>query len=1378
MNEIICRSCHKANAPGSKFCSHCGTRMPPTTKIICPSCQTPNARNLYYCDKCGTRLIQEESKPPSNKPTSTNELTAPVAPPKVFSLPTRKPGQTGELDPNTLPEWLRTGGEQEGAAPQKPPAERADKPKDLEDLPDWLVQKHDTPAQLFEPPKDITTDAFLEMLEQAETSGPKLDTNELLSQVSSQPGAPNLPDWLADAVKKTKEPAPLSNTPIQQVQNPLFLTEGAEIPDWLAELNPEYASQKASTPPAKPAQEPFPDWLNQPPSSLENMGQGNAPVSQEDDFGGFDWLEEPAPALKAPATPPPAKPEKSDFSLAEFADEEPPDWLSEVGPVDTDFLTPLPETLPATPATNTPSDLSDWFAEDDSPAESVAAGTPSLSQPPAEDWLGELEPAQTSELSSSSATMPVQPTNAPTKPSKEEALPDWLAELGPPKTGQLHFTEPEEPDSDWLTPEPTAPANSAMDSWLMDDEDEPPTAVASAVSSASNDDFDNWFVQETETPPTTDKEAETAPETLPDWLMAEDDDAPATAVAPATVSDVDGDDDDDFDSWFTQTETTPATDNVAESPSEAMADWLMDDEPATAVAPANPDGAAWLEAETPKGPHEPSATPSSSSDGDDFDWLQAGEETARVAPTAATAVPDWLSDLDEPLADTPSPSPEPSAGVPDWLSGFDEDELDSPAEPTSKATPSNKSLGFTALFGDMAQTPVEDPPDGADLEAVDNSWLTNFAEDDDQSDTGTLVEELFGEEAKPDTGDLGWLLDDLPSTDAGLKIEPTPAKHPAAASHFAADTADNNLPDWLADLGNEDEGTTPATAVSSQPPAMTPQSEPSHFFLSDSDDSDETDEPHFGEEASLEPDSGDLPDWLKQLGPPVHQSTPGPEIETAEKADLPAWLTNLRPDSNRSGTDGLKSVNRLPDAFSDTLEGIPEELAGASLPEWLQDISGLNTPAATRRTDENIDIPDWLRSESGSVLGPQTEELSASSGAEWIELLRDAAPAPNLSKELVPAEIPEWLDALKPKEPAKGEKRAILADQPLQKAGPLAGLRGVIEIAPTIALPRTSAPLFNEFTVTPEQKQHAIWLHQLATAEKAVNEGQEIHEGQRSSWLTRLVLALVILGTLLAGLLGPSLLKKEVSDPTALEAWQTAVESANGKKVLVAFEYTPAMAGEMNILADALLTDLQKRGKTIVTISQHPAGTAFADAYAEQFKGESLHFLPGEAVGLRQLVLCFQISRCNIAGNDVALKDVGLVVILTADRNSLLNWVEQVSATSNKPLFAAVSQSLAPLASPYWSNGQLAGVASGIPSARSFTEDDRGLKLLNAQVLGQLVTAVVLSLGMVLGFTGGFMDKRRTPKKKPRSQATPPQPSQESENSNADSFLEDETEDE
>lgn len=217
MNSITCRVCQTQNATGNKFCSNCGASLKPRTHITCPNCFHRNPLHLLYCDNCGTRL--ERSPTSGLDPSSvrdTGGLADPKPPTEPFSLPVRKPGETGDLDPDRIPDWLRTGEDSEEdeiseaeslefAAGDFPPLENAELDNSI--IPDWLADI-DSPVE---------EESATEESSEADVLLPEDESLiDNMLPVEEEDGDPDSLDWLADlsdiAPEEVDEPAVESET--------------------------------------------------------------------------------------------------------------------------------------------------------------------------------------------------------------------------------------------------------------------------------------------------------------------------------------------------------------------------------------------------------------------------------------------------------------------------------------------------------------------------------------------------------------------------------------------------------------------------------------------------------------------------------------------------------------------------------------------------------------------------------------------------------------------------------------------------------------------------------------------------------------------------------------------------------------------------------------------------------------------------------------------------------------------------------------------------------------------------------------------------------------------------------------------------------------
>jgi hypothetical protein len=821
-----------------------------------------------------------------------------------------------------------------------------------------------------------------------------------------------------------------------------------------------------------------------------------------------------------------------------------------------------------------------------------------------------------------------------------------------------------------------------------------------------------------------------------------------------------------------------------------LPDWLTDlSQPGSAGPiswPANKDRAPdWLATPSPGAADEPDVVGEPIIEADVPDWLAdlsqpagpvaIGEESTSEAESASAA--DWLADLtppteleppgtdilSEPVAATTRP-PSVAESLSDWLA-----DLDSPTEPGPPDT-------------DIVSEPADAMIDQTEEELP--SWLAGISDEDaaitlSDSDTSDVPDDLFTADQVDNELSFDWLTGSGPLPYMAGDEEAPGVAQAAEAREAADESSLAEDPDWLTAFAAMGADTFTASEQTDEPEAVEELTFLDEMWLTGSSDLVNEEQVEAGsvahdatsEWADVDVILGDelveeeLPDWIAQLGAPVSGQPPG-ETEQADMLipsdSLPEWIASMKPSSS------FNLASSLPNAFSssptpsmrETLQDMPEELSGGELPEWLQDISPVASASETAVAPSAAtpDVPEWLKTEggleewgeSGSSTPIKPGELTPAASAEWGALLSDLPPSLPLEQTLAKADIPEWVQALKPRE-LTGEPEAEIPAL-LQTTGPLVGLRNVVDVEPVIAMPRAASPIAH-FTVTQEQQQQVALLRQLAHEEQiqAAAVTSRI-TGAMSPWI-RLLLTLLLLAAILFGLRGPDLLRRSAPSVTpAVQAASAAVTAAAGRAVLVAFEYTPAMAGELDPQADILLAQLMTNESTIITVSQFAAGTAVAAANTADVAGQSLGFLPGEAIGLRQLGNCLRDRACEtIAGRQVnttlqqALSDVGLIIVLTGDRSSLINWIEQVGVISRVPLLAGVTQSLGPVAAPYVASGQLQGVIEGIPAVAVYQQAFQAgvtqsvRQQLNAQGMAQLLAAALLLIGgLAYGIAGAI----------------------------------------
>ncbi|MGD2050118.1 MAG: hypothetical protein PVH03_11495 [Chloroflexota bacterium] len=601
----------------------------------------------------------------------------------------------------------------------------------------------------------------------------------------------------------------------------------------------------------------------------------------------------------------------------------------------------------------------------------------------------------------------------------------------------------------------------------------------------------------------------------------------------------------------------------------------------------------------------------------------------------------------------------------------------------------------------------------------------------------------------------------------------------------------------------------------------------------------------------------ELLDWLKDLEPAGEQPDPGssksmdmPEGDV-ESGSLTDWLAEISPENEDWGEvedrqvitdwfDGTEDIYEEqevdPSKLAQTapltdyheVEGIPEQLASKSLPDWLKqeqptgessfeedepmpeppELSGEieDKPGEYRQVESDEEYPveaspsepeeratldedseliaeptaetaeepaDWYAELASTDVEGALDELLDDHGElqdeiasdEWMDLV-DEIPEPEEEPEAKPSfleettdlsesEIPDWLESLKPEELV--DPAAV--DQPAEESGPLMGLKGVIPIVSVSADPveTTSTP---DYTMSKGQQQQVALLKQLTKAEPVMVPTESRQAIGDDFFPFRLVIGSLLLFLVIAGWFLPSIREilpgwETQPAPVYTEAAYAELDNVSGAPVLVAFEYTPAVAGELDPVATSFLERLAANGSTVFTISQVEAGVPVAGRVVEQVEGldsQELGFLPGDAIGLRNFAGCLNnTGTCaNVTGLSLEeetqslLSQTSLIVIMSGERDAIVNWIEQVGAQVDVPMISGITQAMDPIAAPYVASRQLVGVVSGLPAVAAIDDNvdvDGNLvgRAMNSVTLVQWLAVIVLVIGALFYGLAGLV---------------------------------------
>jgi len=246
-------------------------------------------------------------------------------------------------------------------------------------------------------------------------------------------------------------------------------------------------------------------------------------------------------------------------------------------------------------------------------------------------------------------------------------------------------------------------------------------------------------------------------------------------------------------------------------------------------------------------------------------------------------------------------------------------------------------------------------------------------------------------------------------------------------------------------------------------------------------------------------------------------------------------------------------------------------------------------------------------------------------------------------------------------------------------------------------------------------------------------------------------------------MIGTQIFSLPVGLPTEIDgAWQLTESISAGQPVLVAFDYEPARAGEMEAVAAPLLDRmalLKSPHLTLISTSETGAMLAGHFMQKDPLSGHvgsglqyvNLGYLPGGQMGIRAFV---QTPR-STAPFDVnltpawdlpALQDVksfssfAALIIVTDNADDARAWIEQLGAAHiSIPVVVVSSAQSAPMIQPYYASGQIQGLVGGLYGGAIFEQKYADQKnnsrpgatriYWDAYSLGMLLAAALIVFG-------------------------------------------------
>jgi hypothetical protein len=514
--------------------------------------------------------------------------------------------------------------------------------------------------------------------------------------------------------------------------------------------------------------------------------------------------------------------------------------------------------------------------------------------------------------------------------------------------------------------------------------------------------------------------------------------------------------------------------------------------------------------------------------------------------------------------------------------------------------------------------------------------------------------------------------------------------------------------------------------------------------------------------------SEDVPDWVDSMM--GVQSLPT-YLSSGPTDTLPDWLSE--PPPAEAGSKGqLLDASRPEMPQAPQPHGSADE-TGAIAPQELpvdvpapvpatSDVVPAFPPEEIRQLDvdavfASMHMPDWL-----TELG---QPLQASS--------QDAPPAVQDDEPISPADLPSWVQAMRPAEsiaaPAADHSGEGL---PPEERGPLLGLHGVLPAIPASALP-SGRPKSQSLKLEASERHelHARLLEDLLASETQslpIEDSRKLGSERLLRWGIGFLLLVVVGGAILSGSrIFPLPAAVPNESIAAIQAIQNIPPDA---RVLAVFDYEPSTVGEMEATASSLMDHLLLlKHPRLAVVSTSPTGAALAERFMSEVLRDrtyvrgvqyvNLGYLPGGLAGVQAFArdpsgtMPLGASADRVWDSDVlsgaqALSDFAAIIVLTESLEGGRVWVEQTALARGSTVMVLVSSAQAgPMLLPYFDAGQVQGLVAGLTGAAGAEIANGGLpgfvrRYWDAYSLGLYFAVLCITLGSLWQLWVGARERR------------------------------------
>ena len=466
-----------------------------------------------------------------------------------------------------------------------------------------------------------------------------------------------------------------------------------------------------------------------------------------------------------------------------------------------------------------------------------------------------------------------------------------------------------------------------------------------------------------------------------------------------------------------------------------------------------------------------------------------------------------------------------------------------------------------------------------------------------------------------------------------------------------------------------------------------------------------------------------IPEWLQEL----ESSFPPPEPEKKKESGK---------SEKKKGTGRLfkPKTGPLEESKSGSSGQIPTP--DGEMPQWL---SNMTTPAPPSPGVKPVFDQEASEEKPAAPFSGPIEAITPEEAGEG---------------ELAPAQLPGWLQALRPVESVVPENLPFIGKTSEQGTGPLEGISDVLPGA-EVSSPATKPPVYaSTLKIDDRQKLHAQLL------DSVVKEGDRqpilrTPEKRKIQKIASILVSMFILVSLFfpfiihsSGSLTPA---PVLFSPETVALFDGIKSLPEGSLVLVILDYQPGFSAELQPSSLGVIEHLMIRNARLAFISSTPTGAILVDelvqsaskmVYTYPITGNiiNLGYLPGGAIGLQQLALEPRYTLEKTWQNTDpwngtplqsvnSLRDFSAILLITESPENGRLWIEQVlPSLGSMPAWLITSAQSAPVLLPYYRSAQLQGVLGGLAGG-----------MMYERLLGQPGPSTTLWDSYQIGIIGAFL---------------------------------------